>query len=161
MTTEFKRLTEIDKSEIIELMNHPLVLRHLPLASGRFGEGDCEEFVAAKEEMWKRFGYGPWAFVVDGRFVGWGGLQPEAGEADLGLVLHPDHWGLGRPLYREIVRLAFGEMGIEAITVLLPRTRTRIKGLLRLGFRQDGSLNVAGVQFVRYRLVRTATDCDW
>jgi hypothetical protein len=79
MTTEFKRLTEIDKSDIMELINHPLVRRHLPLASGRFEESDCEDFVAAKEEMWKRAGYGPWAFVVDGRFVGWGGLQPEDG----------------------------------------------------------------------------------
>lgn len=161
MTTEFKRLTEVDKSEIMALMNHPLVRRYLPLASGHFGENDCEEFVAAKENLWKTAGYGPWAFVVDGRLVGWGGLQPENGEADLGLVLHPDHWGMGKQLYGEIVRRAFGEMGIEAITVLLPPSRTRIKGLLRLGFRQDGLLNVAGVQFVRYRLARTATDCDW
>lgn len=159
MTTEFKRLTEIDKSDIMELMNHPLVRRHLPLASGRFDESDCEDFVAAKERLWNEAGYGPWAFVVDGRFVGWGGLQPENGEADLGLVLHPDHWGLGRPLYREIVRRGFGEMGVEAITVLLPPTRKRIKGLLRLGFRNDGRLNVSGVPFVRYRLERAAIGC--
>ncbi len=159
MTTEFKRLTEIDKPDIMELMNHPLVRWHLPLASGRFGESDCEEFVAAKEAMWKRVGYGPWAFVVDGRFVGWGGLQPERGEADLGLVLHPEHWGQGLLLYREIVRRGFEDMGVEAITVLLPPTRKRIKGLLRLGFRNDGRLNVSGVPFARYRLERAATGC--
>ena len=140
MTTEFKRLTEVDSSEIIELMNNPLVRRHMPLATSCFGESDCEEFIA------------PWAFVVDGQFVGWGGLQRENGEADLGLVLHPDHWGLGKTLYSEIIRRAFGEMGFEAVTVLLPPTRKNIKGLLRLGFRKNGQLEVADKTFLRYRL---------
>jgi hypothetical protein len=36
--------------------------------------------------------HGPWAFIVDGKFAGWGGLQPEEGDADLELVLHPDYW---------------------------------------------------------------------
>lgn len=152
MTTELKRLTEVDSSEIIELMNNPLVRRHMPLATSCFGESDCEEFIAAKERLWKEDGYGPWAFVVDGQFVGWGGLQRENGEADLGLVLHPDHWGLGKILYSEIIRRAFGEMGFEAVTVLLPPTRKNIKGLLRLGFRKNGQLEVADKTFLRYRL---------
>ncbi len=152
MATEFKRLTEVDKSEIIELMNNPLVRRHMPLANRCFGENDCEEFIAAKERMWEEEGYGPWAFVVDGQFVGWGGLQPENGEADLGLVLHPDHWGLGKTLYIEIIRRAFEEMGFESVTVLLPPTSKRIKGLLRLGFRKNGQLEVADKIFLRYRL---------
>ena len=25
----------------------------------------------------------PWAFLLDGKFAGWGGLQPEEGDADL------------------------------------------------------------------------------
>lgn len=152
MATQFKRLTEVDNSEIIELMNNSLVRRHMPLASGVFGESECKQFVAEKERLWKVYGYGPWAFVVDGQFVGWGGLQPENGEADLGLVLHPDHWGLGRSLYSEIVNRAFGEMGLQVITILLPPTRKRIKGLLQLGFRECGQLNVGEEQFIRYRL---------
>ena len=72
---------------------------------------DCEGFIAAKEQLWAEHGYGPWAFFVDGEFVGWGGLQPEDGEADLGMVLHPKHWGVGKALYDEVIRRAFGEMG--------------------------------------------------
>ncbi len=154
MTIEFKRLTAVDKSELIDLMNNPSVKRHIPLATGCFGENECKEFVAAKERMWEENGYGPWAFVVDGRFAGWGGLQPENGEADLCLVLHPDYWGLGKTFYNEIIRRAFGESGFEAVTVLLPTTRKNIKGLLRLGFRNDGQLKVAGEVFSRYRLVK-------
>lgn len=155
MTIEFKRLTEIEKSEIIELMNHPLVRRQMPLTSDNFDESDCEAFIAAKERLWTDHGYGPWAFVVEDQFVGWGGLQPENGEADLGLVLHPRHWGLGKVLYDEIIERAFGEMEFETVTVLLPPTRQRIKGLLRLGFREDGELEVGGERFIRYRLDKT------
>lgn len=158
MNIEFKRLTEVEKSEIIELMNNPLVRRQMPLTKDNFDEQDCEAFIARKERMWADHGYGPWAFVVDGQFVGWGGLQPEAGEADLGLVLHPNHWGIGQVLYHEIIERAFGEMGLEAVTVLLPPTRTRVKGLLRLGFKEDGKLEVGGEQFIRYRLENKVKD---
>lgn len=160
MNIDFKRLTEVGKSEIIELMNNPLVRRQMPLTRDNFEESDCDEFVAAKERLWSVHGYGPWAFVVDGQFVGWGGLQSEGGEADLGLVLHPKHWGIGKALYEEIIGRAFGEMGFEAVTVLLPPTRTRVKGLLRLGFKKDGELEVGGERFIRYRLKKTVRGRD-
>lgn len=152
MNIEFKRLTEVEKFKIIELMNHPLVRQQMPLTSENFDENDCDAFIAAKERLWAEYGYGPWAFVIDGQFVGWGGLQPENGEADLGLVLHPNHWGVGKALYDKIIDRAFGEMGFETVTVLFPPTRKRIKGLLRLGFKEDGELEVGGERFIRYRL---------
>jgi ribosomal-protein-alanine N-acetyltransferase len=152
MGIEFKRLSEVDKSDIIELMNDPLVRRQMPLTTDNFGEADCDEFVAAKERLWEEHGYGPWAFVVDGKFAGWGGLQPENGDADLGLVLHPKYWGMGKILYYEIIRRAFDEMGLESVTILFPPTRTRVKGILRLGFKPDGEVEIAGERFIRYRL---------
>jgi RimJ/RimL family protein N-acetyltransferase len=152
MSVVFKRLSEVDKFAVIDLMNNPLVRRHMPLASGDFGATECDEFIAAKERLWEEHGYGPWAFVVDGEFVGWGGLQPEGGEVDLGLVLHPKHWGLGKTLYTEIISLAFGKLGFKSVTVLLPPTRTRVSGILTLGFKPDGEVEIAGERFIRYRL---------
>jgi len=102
MNVVFKRLNEVDRSAIIDVMNNPQVRRHLPLAKGDFGPTECDEFIGVKEGLWKEHGYGPWAFVIDGEFVGWGGLQAEGGEVDLGLVLHPKHWGMGKILYDEI-----------------------------------------------------------
>lgn len=109
-----------------------------------------------KEAQWALNGYGPWAFFVDGQFAGWGGLQQEDGDADLALVLHPDYWGLGRVIFDEIVRRAFQEMGLASITLLLPLTRTRIKGILRLGFCLDAEVDIDGTPFSRYRLLATA-----
>ena len=152
MTITFKRLTEVDEADLVELMNHPLVRRQMPLTSDNFTENDAQNFVEGKERLWAEHGYGPWAFFVDGAFAGWGGLQPEEGDADLGLVLHPNYWGKGKVIYDEIIRRAFGEMGFGSVTILLPPSRTRVRGMARLGFEQDGELEIGGERFIRYRL---------
>jgi [ribosomal protein S5]-alanine N-acetyltransferase len=152
MPLEFKRLTEVNSADLIALNNHPLVRRQMPLASGHFGAAECKAWLAGKEALWQKHGYGPWAFLLDGKFVGWGGLQYEDGDADLGLVLHPDHWGLGKAIYDEIIARAFGEMELKSVTILLPPSRKRIKGIFRLGFRFDGETSLNGERFLRYRL---------
>ena len=152
MNIEFKNLGEIDKSSIIDLMNNSLVRRQMPLLKGDFDENDCDNFIASKERLWEEYGYGPWAFVIDDQFAGWGGIQPEDGEADLALVLHPEYWGMGKVLYKEIIRRAFDELGVHSIQVLFPPTRTRIKGLLRLGFKKEKEVQIGNEQFIKFKL---------
>ncbi|HEX6292055.1 MAG TPA: GNAT family N-acetyltransferase [Herpetosiphonaceae bacterium] len=156
MGIEFKRLGEVNRRDLIDLMNHPLVRRQMPLTGDTFDEAACDSFIAAKERLWTEHGYGPWAFVVDGQFVGWGGLQPEHGDADLALVLAPQYWGMGKLIYMEIMRQAFGAMGFESVTILFPPSRTRVKGILRLGFMPDGEVMLGGERFIRYRLHKSA-----
>jgi ribosomal-protein-alanine N-acetyltransferase len=152
MHLELRRMSEVDSAEYVALHLHPLVRRQMPLTDDNFGEEECQEWVAGKEEQWDEHGYGPWAFVIDGNFAGWGGLQHDNCEAELALVLHPDYWGTGRVIFEEIIKRAFGEMKLESVTVLLPPTRTRIKGVLRLGFQVDGEVEIEGERFIRYRL---------
>ena len=153
----FKRLTEVSREAIILLMNDPAVRRHLPLARGHFGASACESFVAAKERMWEDAGFGPWAFVLDDEFIGWGGLQPEGEDTDVGLVLNRRHWGAGPVLYRRLVSFAFKELDVDSVIALLPPSRTRVGALRRLGFREDGEILIEDQRFVRYRLMRS----DW
>ena len=127
MNIEFKRLTEVDKNQIIDLMNNDLVRKQMPLVKGDFNENICEKFIDSKELLWIEHGYGPWAFIVNNEFAGWGGIQPENGEADLALVLHPNYWGTGKALYKEIIRRAFGEMELKSITVLFPHQEHEFK----------------------------------
>lgn len=151
MPIEFKRLTEVPLRDLADLFNDPAVRRHLPLAKAPFTARTCAGFVAAKEKMWMEHGYGPWAFFVDGEFAGWGGLQPDGLDADLGFVLHPRFWGLGFKLSREILRQAFDEMDRDSVIVLLPPSRTRIRALTRMGFVADGEALVDQERFMRYR----------
>ncbi len=152
MTLEFKRLTEVDLADIVALHNNPDVLRQMPLGSANFDQAKARDWVSQKDAQWAQHGYGPWAFFVDQQFAGWGGLQQEAGDADLALVLHPRFWGSGRVIYREIVQRAFTIMGLKSITILLPPSRTKIKGVFRLGFQADGVVAFDGVRFLRFRL---------
>jgi RimJ/RimL family protein N-acetyltransferase len=149
-----KRLREISPEAIIELINDPAVRRHLPLAKGEFGISECTRFVAAKERIWDEHGFGPWAFLLDGEFIGWGGLQPEGDDVDAGLVLHRKHWGAGPALFRKILEYAFDELGLDSVIALLPPSRTRTAALRRLGFHEDGESMVGDERFVRYRLDR-------
>ncbi len=152
MERQLVRLSDIDVADIIALHTDAQVIRHMPLAGGAFGEAECTAWVAEKERQWAIHGYGPWAFLVDGRFAGWGGLQREDGDADLALVLFPAYWGHGSAICREIIKRAFGEMGLASVTALLPVSRVRTRGMRRLGFEAEGEVSLARETFIRYRL---------
>jgi RimJ/RimL family protein N-acetyltransferase len=91
MKINFKNLQEIDKQSLIKLMNDLLVLRYMPLASSYFSEEDYTKFIQAKETMWEKYGFGPWAFELEGNLMGWGGLQFFNGEVEIAIVLYPKY----------------------------------------------------------------------
>ena len=67
---DFRPLREAPVSPYVDLHGHPLVRRYMPLSSDSFDERACERWIAAKERMWTKHGYGPWLFFAEGRFVG-------------------------------------------------------------------------------------------
>ena len=150
---EFVPLSDVDKDEIISLMNNPLVGKHLPLLQGGFSSEQYDAFICAKQQLWDDHGFGPWGFLIKGEFAGWGGLQPEQGEADFALILHPDYWGWGQQIFRKVTDHAFDEMHLDSVTILLPPNRPNSKAVMRLGFQSDGSLIVDGKLFLRFRLI--------
>jgi hypothetical protein len=89
---------------------------------------------------------------VEGKFAGWGGLQPEGDEVDLTLVLHPDYWGHGEAIYRKIIAEGFERMQFESVIALLPLSRRRDRTLMRLGFVPEGEVELHGERFRQYRL---------
>lgn len=151
---EFVSLFDVPEKRIIELMNNDQVGRKLPLLTGGFSAESCRTFLAAKKQLWDEHGFGPWAFLIRNEFAGWGGLQPEQGEADFALVLHPNYWGWGRKIFDKVREQAFNRMNIGSITVLLPPSRQNFNAVARLGFKDDGQLTIQGEVFMRFRLVR-------
>ena len=152
---EFVHLFEVKEEQIIALMNNEMVGKQLPLLADGFLAEDCRAFLKAKKQLWDEHGFGPWAFLINGEFAGWGGLQPEHGEADFALVLHPKFWGWGRKIFDRVKDLAFNQMNLNSITVLLPPRRPNSKAITRLGFTDDGHLTVDGELFMRFRLTKS------
>lgn len=152
---QFIQLSEVGEEQIVELMNNEMVGKQLPLLAGGFSLADCHDFLEAKKQLWDKHGYGPWAFLIGGEFAGWGGLQPESGDADFALVLHPKYWGWGRKIFDKTKELAFGPMKLNSITVLFPPSRLNAKAIMRAGFIEEGQTTVEGALFKKYRLTKT------
>lgn len=150
----FHPLSEIPAAELLGLLTDPDVRRHMPLAGDNWDEPRAVDWAKGKDAQWQENGYGPWAIRIDGTFAGWGGFQKEEDEADLGLVLFPGQWGHGATIFRELVRRGT-EMQIRNVTIMLPPSRVRLKGLVRLGFEPAGELEYAGQRFLKFRLSGT------
>lgn len=150
----FHPLSEIAAAELLGLLTNPDVRRHMPLAGDNWDEAKALDWATSKDAQWQENGYGPWAIRIDGTFAGWGGFQKEEDEADLGLVLLPGQWGHGATIFRELVRRGT-EMQVRNVTIMLPPSRVRLKGLVRLGFEPAGELEYAGQRFLKFRLTGT------
>lgn len=148
----FGRLPDISTDTILAHMSDSRLLKHMPLLTPDWDHTAVERFVAAKEEFWRRDGLGHWAILLDRDYVGWGGFQKEGDEWDFGLVLKPEHFGLGSPITRKAMRFARQIAGISSITFLLPPSRNNQGGLERRGADRIGYIEYSGKTFLKYRL---------
>ncbi len=148
----FTRLPEIDRAEIIAHMSDPRVAEHMPLLTFAWDDKTAAEFVASKEECWRRDGLGHWAILADSDYVGWGGFQKEGDEWDFGLVLKPGSFGLGIRIARKALDFARADERIPYVTFLLPPSRKNLGALARLGAVQVGQIEYDGSTFLKFRL---------
>lgn len=152
MAFTFHSFSDIPVDDWLVLLNHPDVIRHMPLSREIWTEVSVSDWAKGKDAQWQINGYGPWSIRIDGSFAGWGGFQKEDGEADLALVLLPTYWGHGA----EIVRCCMNrrnELGIGSVSILLPPSRSRVTGLVRLGFAFSGELEYEGQRFLKFRAI--------
>jgi RimJ/RimL family protein N-acetyltransferase len=148
----FARLPAISPDEILAHMLEPRVAEHMPLLTSAWNSDTVAGFIAAKEERWRRDGLGHWAILHRGRYVGWGGFQKEGDEWDYGLVLRPEHFGLGTSITRKAIAFAIADDRIPFVTFLLPPSRRNRGALARLGATFVGEIEHDGAIFLKYRL---------
>lgn len=152
MDIQLVSLWDVDRRKLIDLMNNDQVRAQLPLLTDFFTEGSCTAFLEAKQQLWDEHGYGPWGLMINGEFAGWGGLQPESGEVDFALVLHPDFWGYGHSIFKRFEHVAFDELNLSSITALFPPTRNNWRAITRFGFLKEKELVINNRTFIRFRL---------
>ena len=73
-TITFARLTDISPDEIIAHMSDARVAEHMPLLTFKWDQNAVSEFVATKEECWRRDGLGHEAILCNDTYAGWGGF---------------------------------------------------------------------------------------
>lgn len=148
----FSRLVDVPAFEIARHMSDPRVGEHMPLLKGAWDTKMAAKFVKMKEEFWARDGLGHWAFLVEDKYVGWGGFQKEDNEWDFGLVLRPDAFGLGRRISKKAIDFAIADDRIPFVTFLLPPSRRNLGALRRLGAEHVGDVAYDGEKFLKFRL---------
>lgn len=148
----FVRLPDISPDEIIAHMSDARVAEHMPLFTFKWDQQAVTNFVATKEECWRRDGLGHWAILCNDTYAGWGGFQKEGDEWDYGLVLKSEHFGLGARISRKAMEFALADERIPFVTFLLPPSRKNLGGLARLGARFVEEVEYGGAQFLKYRL---------
>lgn len=146
------RLTDVSLEDIVSHMNDRRVAEHMPLLTSKWTHEDAKEFVSTKERTWQRDGLGHWAILSGGAYVGWGGFQKEGEDWDFGLVLMPDHFGLGIEISRKAIEFAGADPRIDFVTFLLPPSRKNLGALYRVGAEFVGNIEYDGEVFKRYRL---------
>lgn len=148
----FARLPDIAPAEIVAHMSDPRVGEHMPLLTGAWDEEACAAFVRKKEDCWRRDGLGHWAILCNGVYVGWGGFEKESGEWDFGLVLKPEHFGLGALITAKALAFARADGRIPFVTFLLPPSRTKLGAMKRLGAIFVDEIDYDGKRFLKFRL---------
>lgn len=148
----FVRLPGIPPEAIVAHMSDPRVAEHMPLLTFTWDRKAVSEFVAAKEERWRRDGLGHWAILCNGSYVGWGGFQKEGDEWDFGLVLTPGAFGLGIRISRQAIGFAVADERIPFVTFLLPPSRKHLGALSRLGAEFIDEVEHEGAKFLKFRL---------
>lgn len=142
--------SDVPIAQWMTLLNHPDVVCHMPLADASWNEETVAAWIRGKDSQWIENGYGPLAIRIDHDFAGWGGFQREDGQADFALVLFPRHWGRGGQIFHHFMRRRKG-LGIETVSILLPPSRLRTRGLRRLGLDYVGDVEHAGQRFLKFQ----------
>ena len=86
-----------------------------------------------------------------GKLAGWGGIQCEAGEFEVALVLAPTSWGGGHEIVTTIRRWA-REMGHAYLLAHFPESRPQARALKKLFGQPIATHQIDETVFVTYRV---------
>lgn len=111
---------------------------------------------------WEQHGFGPWMFFAqdDGRFVGRGFVRWAEIDGqrccELGYALLPAEWGRGfaTELAREMVRIAFDEVGVDEVVAIAIETNVasmRVMEKVGLRYSHDCEYKTLPVRLFRRR----------
>lgn len=141
-----------DEDSLFEALSKPAVVKHM--ATSGITKKDCIEIVRGSIIHWSTYKIGSWAVEVDLKVIGWAGFKHwKNNDFELLIVLAPEYWGLGKEIYKLLVRLAREKFKLKSILVLLPNTRKTHKYLVeRAGFRHIGEEKFNEETFQKFEL---------
>lgn len=149
---ELRQFSVATVDQYRELICHPAVTKHMPLAQKTYTNEWIRNWISSKESTWSDERLGPWSVWRDNEFAGWAGLEPEANDLSVGLVLHKKFWGNGQLILKLVFEKWQNYINERRVTVEFPRSRQSKIWASKLGLMPIEEIEIDGVAFVRYEL---------
>ena len=159
-----RSFTMSDANPLHHIMGQPDMMRYFPNSIPP--ELDrVERLINFQLGHWEKYGYGWWAIEeieeveekVNGRFIGWAGLQflPDTDEVEIAYMLDRDYWGhgLATEAANEGLRYGFEQLNVDEIVgIVHPENDASIRVIKKLGMTFDVRKPYFGMDCFRYAL---------
>jgi len=145
----YPELPNINRVELLEILNKGRLREHL-VAHALFDEETLDSWIAQKCVVDSSVGCRVRGITIDNAVAGWCGIQLENGAFELAVVLDEAYWGLGRAVFRDMMRWS-AELGHTVVVLHLLNTRSEYKFLSKMALRVYES-TMFGQKYTSYEL---------
>ncbi|WP_415896498.1 GNAT family N-acetyltransferase [Neptuniibacter sp. QD57_21] len=146
---EYVKFTEIEPLEFLPVLNKRSTREHL-IAHELFDLEMVTDWIQGKIKVDATEGCRVRAIKVKNTLAGWCGIQLEEGKYEIAIVIDDSFWGIGKQIFREIMRWA-KELGHKTIFIHFLHTRPEYKFLKKLSKNVYES-ELMGSKFMTYEL---------
>lgn len=146
---EYRRLDEIDYKALTLLLNKHETRKHL-VEHQLFNVDTAKSWVKEKLKVDSTKGCRVRALVQGKTLVGWCGIQLEENKYELAIVLDSAFWGLGRRIFKDLMRWA-KEFGHDEVYIYFLHTRPEYRFLQKMA-KSVSQVELLGDTFTRYQL---------
>ncbi len=141
-----------DEEALYSALSQKNVIKHM--ASEGISLSDCKVIIEESLEHWRKYSVGAWAVEKNGVVIGWAGFKVWHEEGfELLIVLGSRHWGLGKRIYSNLVKIAKEEFKLKHLIIILPESRKSFSYLVnKIGFKHVGKEVFKGESFQKFTL---------
>lgn len=145
----YRPMTTPTHYQWLKILNHKKVRKHL-IPHPQFDELLLQQWISGKVETDSKPGCRIRAIMCNQQLAGWCGIQEDAGEYELAVVVHPHFIGVGLQTYKELMKWS-KDFGHRQVLVHFLHTRPLYR------FLQKRAISVRhrqlyGQQFTSYTL---------
>ncbi|MGF1704226.1 GNAT family N-acetyltransferase [Photobacterium makurazakiensis] len=140
-------LESLKLNELVALLNECEVRTHL-IQHDLYDEKSAQDWINSKLEINSLKGCYVRAIEIEGKLVGWCGIQPDDFGHEIAIVLQKNSWGVGATVFKDLMAKA-QKMGLKEVALNLLNSRPKYVSLSRLASRVE-TRNVHGGCFTTY-----------
>jgi len=146
---KYLKFDEINIDELVVLLNKPVIRKHL-IEHEVFDTVSAKLWIEEKIKVNEVTGCRVRGVYINTDLVGWCGIQLEKGNYELAIVIDEKVWGLGKTIFKDIMKWA-KEMGHTEVFIHFLHTRPEYKFLSKVA-KNVFITELYGNKFTTYQL---------